>query len=163
MKKDQSIIYFGDTMYNSFAIACSQENEKRVSSFLARRYPEWVRDYEGRYLSIWNKILDTIDIMKELLGDENLELLGRGNKALIRLEDEVYGDSFVVCSRENEERVKAFLTKRYPKWSGNCIGKTGMTPWNDVLDAVRDMWELLGDDNLEFLGGCKDVRIPSLP
>lgn len=163
MKKNQSIIYFGDMMRNSFAIACSQENEKRVSSFLARWYPEWVKDYEGRYLSIWNKILDTADIIKELLGDENLELLGRGNKALIRLEDEVYSDSFVVCSRENEERVKAFLTKRYPKWVSKCIGKTGMTPWNDVLDAVRDMRELLGDDNLEFLGGCKDVRIPSLP
>lgn len=163
MKKDQSIIYLGGMAHGSFTIACSQENEKKILSFLSKRYPEWVRDCEGKDIVLQNKVLDAFNIMRDLLEDENLELLGRNDKAIIRLEDEVYGTCVVACSRGTKKRVEAFLTKRYPKWAGKCIGKTGMTPWNDVLDAVRDMRELLDDDKLEFLGGCSDILVPAGP
>lgn len=160
--KDTTIIYLGNAD-DAYTIACSKQNEKKVLNFLTKRYPEWAKEYEGRELSLWNKLLDTVEVMKDLLEDDNLELLSKGNVAAIRLRDEVYGDSVVLCSRENEERVKAFLLKRYPKWSGNCIGKTGLTPWNDVEDAVRDMKELLGDGNLEFQPSCRDIPIPTDP
>lgn len=160
--KDTTIIYLGNAD-DAYTIACSKQNGKKVLNFLTKRYPEWTKEYEGRELSLWNKLLDTVEVMKDLLEDDNLELLSKGNVAAIRLRDEVYGDSVVLCSRENEERVKAFLLKRYPKWSGNCIGKTGLTPWNDVEDAVRDMKELLGDGNLEFQPSCRDIPIPTDP
>ena len=160
--KDTTIIYLGNAD-DAYTIACSKQNEKKVLNFLTKRYPKWTKEYEGKESSLWNKLLDTVDVMKDLLEDDNLELLSKGNVTAIRLRDEVYGDSVVLCSRENEERVKAFLLKRYPKWSGNCIGKTGLTPWNDVEDAVRDMKELLGDGNLEFQHSCRDIPIPTDP
>ena len=163
MKKDQTIIYLGDTAREAFAIACSKKNEQKVLSFMSKWYPEWAKAYEGRGTTLWLKVHDAIKMMKDLLEDENMEVLGMSDKVVIRLEDEVYGACAVACSRKNEQKVKAFLTKRYPKWSARCVGKSGLTPWNNVLDAVEDMKELLGDDNLQFLDGCKDILIPADP
>jgi hypothetical protein len=162
MKQNQAVIYIGDAEHGSCIIICSRQNEKRVRAILTKWYPKWAKDYKGRELALWSKVHDTVDVMRDLLEDEDMEVLGMGDKAVIRLEDEVYGTCAVACSQENEQKVKAFLTTRYPKWADKCIGKTGMTPWNDVLDAVKDMKELLGDNRLEFLGGCGDILIPEI-
>lgn len=160
MELNQAVIYIGDSEHGTYTIVCSHQNEQKVRAALTKWYPKWVKRFSGRVPTLWGVLEDNVGFMKDLLEDENMELLGMSDKAIIRLEDEVYGTCAIVCSRKNEYSVNAFLSKRYPMWASKCIGKPDETPWNDVISAVNDMKELLGDNNLEFLGECKDIRIP---
>ena len=83
------------------------------------------------------------------------------NTSVICLDDEVFGACAIACSQANEDKVRSFFVKRYPVWAAKCKGKVGMTPWNNIVDALRDMKELLDDENLRFLGGCAITRFPN--
>lgn len=85
----------------------------------------------------------------------------KSNATIICLDDERYGSCAIACSRENEEKVRNFLVKRYSEWFAKCEGMVGVSPWNNIVDAIRDMKELLGDENLQFLGGCTITRVPT--
>lgn len=114
------IFYIEDAGHGLFAIECSKENEKEVHMLLANQCPKWAKDGTGE--SLWGKLRKTIEAMRELLEDENLELVEVVDEAAILLEEEVYGPCAVICSKGNRERVRAFLTKRYPKWAEKCVG-----------------------------------------
>lgn len=161
-KENDEVIFFyvEDAEHGLFALACSKENEKEAHKLLARQCLRWTKDGVGS--SLWGKLRKTIEAMRELLEDKNLELVEAGDEAAILLEEEVYGPCAVICSKGNKERVQAFLTKRYPKWVAECVGNSD-SPWNYVLDAVKDMKELLGDERLRFLDSCEFIRVPSQP
>ena len=100
----------------------------------------------------WNDLND-----KTLKGETTM----KNDTSIICLDDEVFGACAIVCSQTNEDKVRSFLVKRYPVWAAKCEGKAGMTPWNNIVDALRDMKELLDDENLRFLGGCAVTRFPN--
>lgn len=85
----------------------------------------------------------------------------KNNTSIICLDDEVFGTCAIACSQMNENKVRSFLVKRYPVWAAECEGKVGMTPWNNIVNVLQDMKELLDDENLRFLGGCTVTRFPN--
>lgn len=80
--------------------------------------------------------------------------------SIIAFTDTEFGSFAIACSPENREKVRGFIEKRYPEWAARSKGKTGLTPWNDVLDAIEDMRELLGDEKLEFIDRCSVGALP---
>ena len=82
------------------------------------------------------------------------------NMSIIAFTDTEFGSFAIACSPENREKVRGFIEKRYPEWAARSKGKTGLTPWNDVLDAIEDMRELLGDEKLEFIDRCSVGALP---
>ena len=85
----------------------------------------------------------------------------KSNATIICLNDEKYGACAIACSKEDEEKVRNFLVKWYSGWFAKCEGMVGVSPWNNIVDAIRDAKELLGDDNLQLLGGCTIIRVPT--
>jgi len=73
-------------------------------------------------------------------------------------EDEDLGSFAITCSPENQEKIRAFVEKRYPTWAVQCKGMVGVTPLNKVSDSVEDMRELLGDENLRLLSYCSIIH-----
>ena len=82
------------------------------------------------------------------------------NMSIIAFTDTEFGSFAIACSPENREKVRGFIEKRYPEWAARSKGKTGLPPWNDVLDAIEDMRELLGDEKLEFIDRCSVGALP---
>lgn len=72
------------------------------------------------------------------------------NIGTVVFQDFDYGAFAITCSINNMETVREFIGKRYPDWKEQCRGIVGATPWNNVLDVLGDMKELLHDEALEF-------------
>lgn len=71
--KDSAIIYFSDTEYGPFAIFCSPENKEKVRCFIKKRYSRWKTKCKGLVgVSPYHDVLDAVETMRELLGDEKL-------------------------------------------------------------------------------------------
>ena len=81
--------------------------------------------------------------------------------SIIAFTDPEYGSFAIACSRENREKVQHFIEKRYPEWAARCKGMVGVCPGNHVMDAVRDMRELLEDEKLQYISGCTMVHFPN--
>ena len=52
------------------------------------------------------------------------------------------------------EKIKSFIKSRWPRWELACRDRTGVSPVNGVLDAVRDMRELLDDPGIRLVTDC---------
>lgn len=86
------------------------------------------------------------------LGDVDATVLAGLSVAVFRTRE--YGTFGVSGEPENMEKIKSFIKSRWPRWELACRDRTGVSPVNGVLDAVRDMRELLDDPGIRLVTDC---------
>lgn len=86
------------------------------------------------------------------LGDVDATVLAGLSVAVFRTRE--YGTFGISGEPENMEKIKSFIKSRWPRWELACRDKTGVSPVNGALDAVRDMRELLDDPGIRLVTDC---------
>lgn len=86
------------------------------------------------------------------LGDVDATVLAGLSVAVFRTRE--YGTFGVSGEPENMEKIKSFIKSRWPRWELACRDRTGVSPVNGVLDAVRNMRELLDDPGIRLVTDC---------
>lgn len=86
------------------------------------------------------------------LGDVDATVLAGLSVAVFQTRE--YGTFGVSGEPENMEKIKSFIKSHWPRWELACRDRTGVSPVNGVLDAVRDMRELLDDPGIRLVTDC---------